>query len=285
MKGEIIMSYDIPKNDMQADLVYKSIGERKLYLTFYPPVKKCYDKAPLVILITGGGWMCGSRSGIVEMFSDMLDSLKNKGLAIASIDYRVYAEENVFMQDIISDCFDGARYLSHFADVLGIDRNKIIAAGHSAGAHLALMLGYAPKDLFVKNSELSDDFKVSAIFAASAPTFMYEEGVGKTLNFDYENVFFDKSDIKERKKTSPIEYVSAKCPPTLLCAATSDRLVYPEASELLYGKLMENDVICEFHLSVGGGHCFEQINKSLNPDITLKDVYKIAENFILKYGI
>lgn len=271
---------NIPKNNNQADLVYKNTPQRDLMLTFLPPIIKKYEKAPVYFIIPGGGWHMEVRQDMINFSNVSVEALRNKGFAVVSPDYRI-CKEGVVMSDIISDCFDAAKYIAHFADELEIDKEKFVLSGHSAGAHLALMLSYAPQDLFFDNYEFSDEFKVVASAPLSPPTILYNNSTHNLR--DMVDVFKDCYTKEEMEKTSPITYVTKDCPPTLLCAGTSDYLVFAKSSELMYKKLKECNVPCELKLSVGGGHCFEQMHDGLEPSISPEKMQDYVTDFVLKY--
>ena len=66
--------YDTPTGNQQADLIYKALGDREIMLTFLPPLKPVYEKAPVYLIIPGGGWhhetrrRNASESGICHCF-------------------------------------------------------------------------------------------------------------------------------------------------------------------------------------------------------------------------
>lgn len=271
---------DIPKNNKQAELVYKNTPQRDLMLTFLPPLVKKYEKAPVYFIIPGGGWHMEVRQDMINFSNISVSTLRNKGFAVVSPDYRVCGE-GVVMHEIIEDCFDAARYIAHFSDELEIDKEKFILSGHSAGAHLALMLSYAPQDLFCDDYEFSDEFKVVASAPLSPPTILYDNSTHNLR--DIVNVFKGCHTKEEMKKTSPITYIKKNCPPTLLCAGTSDYLVFAKSSELMYDKLKECNVPCELKLSVGGGHCFEKMHDEIEPSISSEKMQEYVTEFVLKY--
>ncbi len=271
---------DIPKNNSQADLVYKNTPQRDLVLTFLPPLVKKYDLAPVYFLIPGGGWHMEVRQDMINFSTVSVENLRNEGFAVVCIDYRVCGE-GVVMREIITDCFDAAKYIAHFADELEIDKEKFVLSGHSAGAHLALMLSYAPGDLFKDDYAFSDEFKVIASVPMSPPTILYNNSTHNLR--DLSDVFKDCDTKEEKEKTSPITYITKACPPTLLCAGTSDYLVFANSSEKVYAKLKECNVPCELKLSVGGGHCFEKMHETVEPSVSLLKMQEYITQFVLKY--
>lgn len=260
---------------MDKDFLYKKIGDRELYLTLREPTKKVYDKAPIYFLTPGGGWHSAIRASMFEFGEYSVKELGERGFASIAVDYRVYNTDKVSMTEVMEDCYDALRFIVEKSDELGLDKDKIVFSGHSAGAHIALMLGYTSKKMGI-------DCNTLAVAAFSAPTILYDLPDRNTLRLgDINDLFQDNMSNKE--KYSPYNYVDENCPPTILCAATSDRLVYANSSELLYDKLVKNGVDTELLLSVHGDHLFEKLYDNLEPTMSLLDMQKASTEFILKY--
>ena len=271
---------DIPKGSVYGDFIYKNTPQRELMLTCLPPIKENYEKAPVYFIIPGGGWHNEERQSMLDFSAKSVDILRNEGFAVVSIDYRVCVE-GVGMREIITDCFDAARYIAHFADSFLIDKERFVLSGHSAGAHLALMLAYAPQKSFKDDYEFNDDFKVQCVTAMSAPTILYDSS---TNNLRRMNEVFAQNDNKEEREfTSPITYVTHNCPPTLLCAGTSDYLVFASSTEKLYEKLKDENVPCKISLSIGGGHAFEKVHEEIEPSIGMEEIQSIIAHFVMQH--
>ena len=272
---------DIPKGKQGGDFVYKDTPQKKLTLTFLPPINEKYEKAPVYFVIPGGGWHTAERQSVLDFSAKSVETLRKEGFAAFSIDYRV-CKDGAVMREMITDCFDAARYIAHFADVFSIDKDSFVLSGHSAGAHLALMLSYAPQGSFKDNYEFSDEFKVKCVAAMSPPTILYDDNTNNLR--DMKDAFSGCDTREERELTSPITYVSSSCPATLLCAGTSDYLVFSTSSEKLYKKLEEKGVPCKIVLSIGGGHIFERIHKAIEPNIDIERIQDIITDFAIRYA-
>lgn len=271
---------DIPKSRIQQELVYKNTPQRNLMLTFLPPIEDVYEFAPIYFLITGGGWVEEKRQNIMECMTDSIEILRMNGFAVVSIDYRV-CPEGVSVFDIITDCFDAVKYIAHYAEILRIDKNSFYLAGHSAGGHLVLMVSYATSKDFMSDYAFKDDFTVRAVAAISPPTILYDNG---THSLGDLKVLFQEEDTWEKREmASPISYVSSSCPPSLLCAGTSDWAVFSNSTERLYRKLRENHVESQLVLSVGGGHMFEKVHETVKPSISWDEIQQVVAEFILNH--
>ena len=263
----------------EKDLKYKETDGAGLYLTYLPPEKNIYKLAPLYFLIPGGGWHTESRQSMLDFSADSVSELRKKGFAVASIDYRVTDDGVTNVYDILEDCFDALSFVCGNSQKLGIDTGNIILSGHSAGAQLALMIGYCDCGKFSKNKK---NYKIKGVAAMSAPTVLYDK---KTHNLAdsvaalFRNCVFEKA----AKETSPIEYAAKACPPTLLCAGTSDYLVFAISSERLYNKLLEKGAKADIILSVCGGHSFEKVHGSIEPSVSMKEIQSKITEFAISH--
>jgi acetyl esterase len=114
--------------------IYKTVGERKLALTFdYPPDWKPSDKRPAIVFFFGGGWTSGS----IVAFKPQAEYFAKRGLVCARADYRIRSKDKVTPDKCVEDAISAMRWTRSHAAEFGIDPNRIVAAGGSAGGHLA----------------------------------------------------------------------------------------------------------------------------------------------------
>lgn len=108
-------------------------------LDYLPPATS--HRAPLFIFIHGGGWAFGDKA----MAGHMAVHARAQGYAFASLNYRLVPGANPEQQ--AQDIAAAIALLVRDADELEIDPGRIILSGHSAGAHLAALLGTDPRYL------------------------------------------------------------------------------------------------------------------------------------------
>ncbi|MDF0541082.1 alpha/beta hydrolase [Sphingobium sp. H39-3-25] len=93
--------------------------------------------APLVIFVHGGGWKRGDKRSATGPAK--VTHFLGEGYAFASIDYRLVPDVAVEQQ--AQDVADAVAALIVRAKTLGFDPGRVVLMGHSAGAHLAALVG------------------------------------------------------------------------------------------------------------------------------------------------
>ena len=92
-----------------------------------------YGKGPGILWIHGGGYVLGMASMVHKSMGKML--ARHYGGVVVSPEYRL-AKEAPYPA-ALKDCYAALRYMYVHAEDLGIDRNRIIVGGESAGGGLA----------------------------------------------------------------------------------------------------------------------------------------------------
>jgi acetyl esterase/lipase len=101
------------------------------------------DRAPLVIFVHGGGWKRGDKGNATGQYK--APHYLAQGYAFASINYRLVPDSTVEQQ--AADVASAVAHLRSNAQKLGIDPQRIVLMGHSAGAHLSALVGTDPQYL------------------------------------------------------------------------------------------------------------------------------------------
>ncbi|KAI0483197.1 Alpha/Beta hydrolase protein [Xylariaceae sp. FL0804] len=106
-----------------------------------PDVAAAAAAAPLVYRMHGGGWSLGSHE--VDGAENVYAAAR-ANVVVVSVKYRL-APEHPFPVPF-NDCYDGLLWCRENAYALGINPEKIILAGSSAGGNLAAALALAARD-------------------------------------------------------------------------------------------------------------------------------------------
>jgi len=212
-------------------LIYKKEGNLELSLDFYSPSKT--EKTPCVIVIHGGAWSSGD-SHELNQFDNYL---AHRGYSVASINYRL-APEFTFPAPL-EDLKEVLHFLKSNSSSLNIDTTKFILFGRSAGGQIALLAAYTFNDKSIKG--------VIAFYAPADMVWAYSIP-GNPLIMDSRKVLEDYiggsyNQFPERyKASSPLEFVNASSPPTLIFHGVRDEMVAYEHSRRLNEKLTKNNV-------------------------------------------
>ena len=160
-----------------------------------------------------------------------------------------------------------------------VDADKLGISGGSAGGHLSLMQGYAPKpgNPDAKDSVERQSSNIAAIACFFPPTDFLNYGAeGNVVLGDGHAaaippavrisgsgnketnrlvVIEDPARRKEiGKQISPIYFVTKDSPPTLIIHGDADTLVPIQQSEILIAKLKDAGVPCDLVVRHGAGH-------------------------------
>jgi len=192
---------------LEADIAYGPLPRQKL--DFYKPETPRAD-GKTVVFFYGGNWDSGAKSDYLFV----AQALAARGIAVIVADYRLYPE--VRFPTFIED---GAMAVRWAADKVGTDR--LFLMGHSAGAHIALMLAVNTPYLAAAGVER---MKLRGVIGLSGP-YDFLPLTSRTL----QEIFGGPS----RPETQPITFARAPLPPALFIHGTADTVVKPGNSERL----------------------------------------------------
>src|SRR5215831_16232430 len=121
-----------PVHELETDVVYAEVDGVPLRYDHYRPLGTTRP-VPAVVFVHGGGWMRGDPS---QAAGNALH-LARRGIATIAISYRL-APAHRFPAPL-DDVRRGLRHVRAHADELGVDPDRLVLMGMSAGAHLAVL--------------------------------------------------------------------------------------------------------------------------------------------------
>jgi acetyl esterase/lipase len=107
-------------------------GELAIHIHF-PKDWAAQDKHPAIVFFFGGGW----TGGTIEQFTRQAHYLASRGMVAARADYRVRSRHQTTPEVCVEDAKSAVRWLRKNAAKFGIDPDRIVASGGSAGGHIA----------------------------------------------------------------------------------------------------------------------------------------------------
>ena len=172
----------------------------------YPPDWKETDKRPGIVFFFGGGW----ENGSINAFERQAKYLASRGMVSARADYRVKSRHGVTPKECVDDARSAIGWFRKNAATLGVDPDRIVASGGSAGGHIAACTVLMPE------SEPNDgtvSHKANALILFNP-----------VLNFGPQMQERIGRDQAVAKAISPLLHLRKESPPTLLLFGTDDFL-------------------------------------------------------------
>ena len=208
-------------------------------MDIYLPAGRTTTTTKVIILIHGGGWSSGDKND----FAQYIDTLKKRlpGYAIFNINYRLASGANNLFPTQENDVKTSIEFIYNKRTEYKISE-KFVLLGTSAGGHLSLLQAYkytSPVKIkavidFFGPTDLVDMYNNPAtIFAPPALVAGVVGGTPTTHATLYQ-------------QSSPINFVNAQSPPTIILQGGVDILVSPNQSIALKNKLQSFSVINQY---------------------------------------
>jgi len=233
--------------------VFKKVGdtELKLYI-FQPADHKPVDRRPAIVFFFGGGW----NAGTAAQFEYQARYLASRGMVALCADYRVRTRQKAQVIDCIADAKSAIRYVRFHAARLGIDAEKIVAAGGSAGGHLA-----ACTSLLEEFDEANEDATVSSkpnALVLFNPAVHLAPKAGETPSEAETQAWQERAGV-EPTKISPFHHIRKGLPPTLILIGTADGML--TSNEEFTKKMIKAGNRCELEAYQDMPHGFFNVGK------------------------
>jgi acetyl esterase len=224
---------DLPKPEPDfANIRYGPHERNVLDLWRAKPRSGKVGPTPLVVFFHGGGFRLGDKSSVPGW---LVVKCLDAGISVASVNYRL-SDTAAFPAPML----DGARaiqYLRSRAKELGIDPGRIAASGSSAGAGIALWIGFhddladpRSPDPIARQSTRLTCLGVDGAQTSYDPRFIKKIVGGRAHEHAALKLFYGLSDSeldtprahKLYEEASPINNASADDPPVILFYAEPD---------------------------------------------------------------
>lgn len=242
-------------------VTYKSVDGVELKMDVFESAGfKVADRRPAIVFFFGGGWNGGST----KQFYQHARAMADQGMIAFSADYRVKSRNKATPFECVMDGKSAMRWVRQHAAELGIDPQRIVAAGGSAGGHVAACTG-----VIEGHEESGADTGISSVPNA----MILFNPVLDTTDKGYGAKSFKPH---QQTEISPCHQVRKGIVPTILFHGTADRTVPFENAER-FTKLMKdagNDcVLVPFKGKDHGffnGSFFSKGNDDADYDVTMK---------------
>lgn len=193
--------------------------------------------APVAVFFYGGSWDTGRR----QDYNWVGRALAARGFVTVVPDYGLYPA--VRYPGFLEDGAKAVRWAEQHAAQFGGDPTRIVLIGHSAGAYNAAMLALDTRYLIAAGVDPSH---IRALAGLSGP-------------YDFlplkdriaERTFGDAPDLPG---TQPVNFATAKAPPSFLATGDRDTMVFPRNTVKLAARLRAVGVTVEERHYAGLDH-------------------------------
>lgn len=190
---------------------------------------------PVLVFFYGGGW----DSGVREHYGWAAHALAARGFIVAVADYRLVP--TVRFPGFIEDAAAATARVGELVGTWGGDPDRLGVIGHSAGAHLAMMIALDRRYMAGAGSP----GLIRAAAGLAGPYDFLPLDVPASIN-----AFGRAPDLT---LTQPVTFVRPDAPPLWLGHGTDDDVVHAE----------DTTILCERMTSVGG-RCEAKLYPGLN---------------------
>jgi acetyl esterase/lipase len=191
---------------------------------------------PVVVFFYGGGWDSGAKA----LYGWAAQAIAAQGFVVALPDYRLVPE--VHFPAFIEDAATATARTAALATDFGGEPARLAVAGHSAGAHLAMMITLDRRYMAaVDRPEL--------IRAAAGLAGPYE-----FLPFNVPAAVNAFGRVADPRLTQPVAFARGDAPPLWIAHGTADTVVHDEDARLLHAAIQAAGGESELALYEGIDH-------------------------------
>lgn len=181
--------------------------------------------APVVVFLYGGSWESGDRG----MYRFLGASLASAGVVCMVPDYRVWPE--VGFPGFVQDAAQAMAWARRNAAAHGGAADRVVLMGHSAGAHIATLLGLDGDYLAAEGLRPADALR-GVVGLAGPYDFLPLRSRTLQAIFGPESTW---------PASQPVNHVERGAPPMLLVTGDADSTVLPRNTESLAARLRAAD--------------------------------------------
>ena len=240
---------------------------------------------PTLIFFHGGGWTGGTK----ESQAFAIQPYLAMGLNVINVEYRL--AKVALAPAAVEDSRCALKWVLSRAKEYGIDPQKVVVAGGSAGGHLALMTGFLPasagldrecgRNDYLGPDPVAGEMKVAAVvnwYGISDVNELLDGPNMRTFAVTWMGSMSNRDEIA--KRVSPMTYVRAGLPPVLTIHGDADPTVPYQQSVRLHKSLTDVGVPNELMTVPGGKHGLDCCNLEQRTK-----AYQTIQAFLRKQGV
>jgi acetyl esterase/lipase len=269
-----------------SNLTYRTVSNWDAKLDIYQP-RGLKGPNPTLMFFHGGGWTNGNKEGAAFSLLPFLQM----GWSVVNVEYRLTSV--ALAPAAVEDARCALRWVYRNAKQYNFDTTKIVTTGQSAGGHLALMTGVAPRSAGFDNTcpgdraggasssspSNTDELKVAAIVDWYGIADVNELLSGSNVR-SWAVAWLGALPYRDElaKQLSPLTYVRAGIPPIISVHGDADPTVPYTQKQRLHQALDKAGLAHELVTIPNGKH------GGFTDQDNLK-AYSSIRAFLSRYGL
>jgi acetyl esterase/lipase len=268
-----------PEPRWQHDVPFWTLpdADRRLLCDLWQPPRGVAPSGLAVVYLHGGAWSLLDKDFFTRPF---FRHLAAQGHVVMDVAYRLYPETE--MLGMVGDAKRAIAWMRAQGPSYGVNPERVVVAGGSAGGHLALLAAYTPREGALTPEDVgARDLSVRGVISCYGPTDLrayYDHTrqniwghlgqateahpprplVRGVLGTSYERLGLGKTGAVGAMEPlvggtpetvpdlyalfSPITHVQPGCPPTLLIQGKDDVIAPVSATNVLFEQLVASGV-------------------------------------------
>lgn len=239
-----------------------------------------YSKLPVIIWLCGGSFSAMDRN----VWTPELAWFAKQGFVVASIDYSVTAQSKFPNQ--IEDVKLAIRYLKAHAEELGLDPQRFVAMGESAGGYLAALVGATAN---TREYDVGDYQKYSSRVKAVVPwyplvsvqAFLSAVPRSSLRKFRLKEAIYELTQVHVPLDTlnypDVTKFITGQTPPFLILHGDADTIIPVSQSQLLYDSLQAAGVESDFYILEGAEHADAPFTQNSTKQLILDFLKRVLD--------
>ena len=214
-----------------------------------------------IVYMVSGGWVSNHDGISPKAYAPFLD----RGYTVFAVCHG--CQPKFIIPEITQDIHRAVRFIRHNSAKWGVNPDHLGTSGASAGGHLSLTMGTqgGPGKADAKDPIDRESSAVEAVACFYPPTDFLnygtpgEDAVGVGILKNFKPAFGPRSDTPEGrqelgKEISPIYFINAALPPTLIIHGDADTLVPIQQSQSFVQSATEAGATAKLIVKPGAAH-------------------------------
>jgi len=249
---------------------YKTTPQGNLELKVYLPKNESEKNSrPVILFFFGGGWIGGG----INHFQKQAEYFATRGIVATLVEYRVDSKHRTTPDKAVEDGLDAIQWVADHANELGIDTQKIIASGASAGGHIAACLALCK----IRETDVLSDIQPSLLVLFN-PVLDLMNATAELEFMPRELELIDAIGPNKAHAISPNQHINEHTPDTLIIFGENDPLL--EQTYEFIPAAKKNGAEIRLLIAKNNGHGFCNKDPWKSSSIRAMDQYLIEKGYL-----